>query len=208
MKLAYALTMILGATVAATAAEVRENELKIEVSQDITSASFTYTDMSFAITSGQPAGVPPVTATFIAADRELLISAFAGRSNSDGPAGTFRARTMDRVATQTGQAERSKRGDLSNQPKSLNFAFEGTLTLNTDKFTRVNLGQGRTGGDNNWWLGVPGAIGATIKSDGGNAFMCFRGESGTSYQVRMPGNSSSTIQVSIIGNASNCGPTS
>ena len=73
----------------------------------------------------------------------------AGRSRSDPPASWFNSQLAGGTAYQTGMKS-------GGNPKQLNFAFTGVLTIDGMPYNVV-MGQGSDGaGANNWWLGGPG----------------------------------------------------
>ena len=196
MHAAIAATLLAATTFTADAATIRENDLVLKIDgTTVTKAGFTPDESSFDVTSGQPKGKPAVVSSFTDSNRQLNIRVFAGRKGSGGVATTFTNRTVKRVAT--------RRGDASGKPGKLNFTFEGTLVLNGDSFENFSFGQGHKGTNNNWWAGTASA--ATTSANDGSAFICFEGQSGTTYQIRMPGNHSAELEVSAITGAQSCG---
>lgn len=172
----------------ATDVTVRENELVVTLEGDIRSAAFDFDPSSFEVTSGQPSGQPPVVSSFTPSNGRLNVRVFAGRSNSSAVAETFVGRTTDRVATRRKQATGS--------PDQLNFTFNGTLTLDGDQFPNFNIGQGRTGSNNNWWVGV--ASGGETSADGDAAFLILTGPTGRRYKLTLPGNNSFNLTLAIV----------
>lgn len=101
-------------------------------------------DGGYSITAGQPwAGV-----STSASGGPIVINVQAGRSASSGPADWFNARTTTPIGNDV---------TLGGQPAELNFAFSGTLTVNTTSYPVV-FGQGHNSqGQNNWWFGGQGS---------------------------------------------------
>lgn len=177
---------------------LRENELILEIGEGITSASFEPDESSFDITSGQPAGEPPVLPSFLRSKGQLVFRVYAGRKRSRSVADLFNDRTQARVAT--------RRKKASGGPSELNFTFSGKLILNGDQFPNFNIGQGSKGSltdpsVNNWWVGVP--RGETSAGNGA-AFLCLSGLNDR-YQITLPDDDSFHLSVRILGEGEACG---
>lgn len=92
-----------------------------------------------SISSGQPWGG-------VQTSGNLSIDIKAGRHGSSGPADWFRSNASAAICTMD---------SMDAWPSDLNFAVTGTLTINGTSYN-VTIGQGFTGGSNNWWIGGPG----------------------------------------------------
>jgi hypothetical protein len=93
----------------------------------------------------------------------------------------------------------TRREEATGGPDDLNFTFSGRLTLNDDKFSNFNIGQGskRVGvrSFNNWWVG---ASSGTTKVDDGAAFLYLDG-SRERYQIKLPGDESDRMEIRALG---------
>ena len=95
---------------------------------------------------------------------------------------------------------------FNHEADKLNFAIKGTLTLHVSGhffkdgfdlvYQNVYLAQGHSGLDNNWWLGVTGAIVASGQPNTINV-QDQSGGYGLQFQRGGPGNSDNTIWVFI-----------
>lgn len=96
----------------------------------------------YDITAGQPWGGISISES----DGSCSINARAGRKGSTDPAQWFKDRAS--VAM-------SASGSWGGWPQNLNFAFNGTLTIDSKSYQLV-VGQGHDGAHNNWWIGGVG----------------------------------------------------
>jgi len=130
-----------GAYVAPPTATMRDNIVEFVNYLTITSVTYSANN-GYDITSGQPWGGISTSES----EGSCIIDARAGRKGSTGPAQWFKDRAS--VAM-------SASGSWLGWPKDLNFAFNGTLTVDSNSYQLV-VGQGNDGVHNNWWIGGNG----------------------------------------------------
>ncbi|MEL6598939.1 MAG: hypothetical protein AAGK98_08935 [Pseudomonadota bacterium] len=179
-------------------ADITQNNFSIELEDtSVTQASFT--DVSgWTITAGQLPSQEAISVVFDSKDNPKALDFIvpADRKNSSTVADTYVGWTAHRVANG------HKSG--TDKPGSMNFAFQGTLTLNSDSFSNFSIGQ--QGGDfsNNWWIGVSGQAGSG--DDNGKANLCLTGQSGTVYQMMVTGQHN--VKVKALSGSETCGSSS
>lgn len=92
----------------------------------------------YCITSDQPwHGI-----TTVDMGASYVVDANAGRKKSNGPAQWFKDHATAAIGVDT----------ISPWPKTLNFAFNGGITIDGNMYQLV-VGQGNDGVRNNWWIG-------------------------------------------------------
>ncbi len=96
-------------------------------------------DGQYCITGGQPWGGISASED----DGNCTLDVKAGRKKTDGPAQWFKNRATMAMCVS---------GSWLGWPSSLNFAFNGTLTIDGNSYQLV-VGQGNDGVHNNWWIG-------------------------------------------------------
>lgn len=104
----------------------------------ITSVTYSF-DGEYSITSGQPWHGISISES----DGDCTVNADAGRKKTDGPAQWFKNHATMAMCVS---------GSWLGWPSSLNFAFNGTITIDGNSYQLV-VGQGNDGVHNNWWIG-------------------------------------------------------
>ncbi len=104
----------------------------------LTNVTYAY-DGQYCITSGQPWDGISASED----DGSCTLDVKAGRHKTSGPAQWFKNRATKAM---------SASGSWVGWPSSLNFAFNGTITIDGHSYQLV-VGQGNDGVHNNWWIG-------------------------------------------------------
>jgi hypothetical protein len=112
----------------------------VEFVRYLSLSSVTYAfDGQYCITSGQPwDGISSSES-----DGSCTLDVKAGRNKTSGPAQWFKNRATMAMCVS---------GSWLGWPSSLNFAFNGTITIDGNSYQLV-VGQGNDGMHNNWWIG-------------------------------------------------------
>ena len=125
-------------------ATLRTNVLTInDPSRSIRTITYTYG--SILVTDGQPYKVPP---TIAGSNGVWKVTLEAGRNKSKPVANLFNSRSG-------GKAKSYAAHGGGGTPDRLNFTFEINLFFTNGGIVNLNLGQGSTTTQNNWWMGGP-----------------------------------------------------
>jgi hypothetical protein len=158
---AIGLTALLTATFAATAATMHDNYVYFALAGV---QSFNFVKTSHSITGGQPYG--GTTAGVSQAGKQGFILVKAGRKASTSVAQWFQQ--------QVGAGQTLVCNSTSTFPKDLNFAVQGTLTMQVGGKTitcdNIIVAQGAP--FKNWWMGGPYMHGAHIGPSGATIQSC------------------------------------
>lgn len=157
------LVTLLGATFGAYAATEHDNEVFFAIAGI---ENFTFTQTGYNITSGQPYGGASGSVT--SAGEMAQITVKAGRKGSSDVATWFQQ--------QVGAGQTLVCDTKGTFPSSLNFAVEGTLSMQVGGKTvtcdNVIVAQGNFGTTNNWWMGGPNMKGIHISISGATIQSC------------------------------------